>query len=144
MLVPGIMVVATAILLITANHKYSTIVSRIRGLKEARSEISEPGEGLKKGKKIDRIELQLSHLIHRISLVRITILSYSSAIFFFLVVSILLAIRSTFEVNGYHWVVLGFFFSGLLAMLNGIVFAVIEVFKAYRIIQIEISEINHS
>lgn len=140
-LVPGIMVVATAILLITANSKYSAIVKRIRRLKDARFTFSDPDDG---GKQIDRIELQLSHLLHRISLVRITIVSYSAAILLFAIVAILLAIRTSFDVNGYYWLILSFFFSGLLSIVNGIVFSVIEVLKGYRILHIEISEISQS
>ena len=75
-------------------------------------------------------------------MIRITILSYSAALLFFSVTTVLLGVRSTFEVNGYYWVSLGFLFGGLLAIINGVVFSVIEVFKAYRIVHIEISEIT--
>ena len=143
MLVPGIMIIASAILLLTANNKYSTIVTRIRRLKELRADISNGGNEKDEGKQIDRLELQLSHLIHRIALVRITIVSLSSAVLLFSVAAVLIGIRSNLDVNGYFWVSLGFFFGGLLAIINSIVFSVIEVFKGYRIVHIEISEINH-
>jgi hypothetical protein len=93
---------------------------------------------------IDKIELQISHLIHRISMVRITIVSYSAALLFFSVSSVLIGIRSNFLVNGYFWVAIGFFFGGLLGIINGVIFSVIEVFKGYRTVHIEISEINHN
>ena len=141
MLVPGIMIVATAILLISANEKYSNIVSRIRRLKESKSQIQLSGKNANEdGKQIDIIELQLSHLIHRISMVRITIVSFSSAVLLFTVSAVLIGIRPNVNINGYFWVALGFFFGGLMAIINGIVFSVIEVFKGYRIVHIEISE----
>ncbi len=144
MLVPGVMIVAASILLFSTNSKYSTIVNRIRFLKEERIKIIEQDSSSKdKLKHINKIELQMSHLIHRISMVRITIASFSAAILFFTVASVMFGIRSNFELNGYFWVSTSFFFGGLLAIINGVVFSVIEVFKGYRIVLIEISEINY-
>ncbi|MCF8224703.1 MAG: DUF2721 domain-containing protein [Bacteroidales bacterium] len=144
MLVPAIMIVATAILLFSTNDKYSMIVNRIRWLKKERGKISNK-EQFKKDddNRMSNIELQISHLIHRISMVRIIIASYSSALLFFTVCCVLMAVRSDFQINGYYWVTIGFFFAGLLGIINGVVFSVIEVFKGYRIVHIEIKEINY-
>lgn len=143
MLVPGIMIVASSILLFSTNSRYSLVVDRIRILKEERGRnMVLENESGKSMKKIDQIELQISHLMHRISMVRITIVSYSAALLFFAVSGILLGIRTGFEVNGYFWVAISFFFAGLLGIVNGVVFSVIEVFKGYRIVHIEISETN--
>jgi hypothetical protein len=144
MLVPGIMIVASSILLLSTNSRYSLVVDRIRQLKEERiASVSGPVSGKEGMNKIDKIELQISHLIHRISMVRITIVSYSAALLLFAASSVLLGIRSNFEVNSYFWLAISFFFGGLLGIVNGVVFSVIEVFKGYRIVHIEISEINH-
>lgn len=132
---------ASSILLFSTNSRYSAITDRIRMLKSERRQVAEPpGETKNSRNSRDRVELQISHLIHRIYMIRITILSYSAALLFFTVTAVLLGIRSSFEVNGYYWVSLGFLFGGLLAIINGVVFSVIEVFKAYRIVHIEISE----
>jgi len=144
MLVPGIMIVASAILLYSTNSRYSLVVDRIRLLMEERATISRNSSSGKEGiNKLDKIELQISHLIRRISMVRITIVSYSAALLFFSVSCVLIGIRSNFEVNSYFWLAISFFFGGLLGIINGVVFSVIEVFKGYRIVHIEISEINH-
>ena len=143
MLVPGILIVAAAILLFSTNSKYYMVVDRIRLLKQERNELTGNRDLSPEDKKRrNRIELQLSHLIHRISLVRITIVSYSAAVLFFAASCVMLGIRSNFDVNGYFWVSIGFFFGGLLGIINGVVFSVIEIFKGYRIIHIEISDIN--
>ena len=143
MLVPGILIVAAAILLFSTNSKYYMVVDRIRLLKQERNDlISNPDLTREDKKRRNRIELQLSHLIHRISLVRITIVSYSAAVLLFAASCVLLGIRSDFEVNGHFWVSIAFFFGGLLGIINGVVFSVIEIFKGYRIIHIEISDIN--
>jgi len=144
MLVPGIMIVAASILLFSTNSRYSLIVDRIRQLKKERGTIIQDEKPVRPGNNHrDKIELQLSHLIHRISMIRITIVSYSAALLFFAVTCVLISIRSDFEVNGYFWVAIGFFFAGLLGIINGVVFSVIEVFKAYRIVHIEIAEFSH-
>jgi hypothetical protein len=143
LLVPGILIMASSILLFSTNSRYSAIVDRIRLLKAKGQDVPEnTGESSKTRNKRDRIELQISHLIHRIYMIRITIVSYSAALLFFSVTTVLLGVRSTFEVNGYYWVSLSFLFAGLLAIINGVVFSVIEVFKTYRIVHIEISEIT--
>ena len=144
MLVPGIMIVASAILLYSTNSRYSLVVDRIRLLMEERAATaSKTSSGKELMSKLDKIELQISHLIRRISMVRITIVSYSAALLFFSVSCVLIGIRSNFEVNSYFWVAISFFFGGLLGIINGVVFSVIEVFKGYRIVHIEISELNH-
>ncbi|HKK62202.1 MAG TPA: DUF2721 domain-containing protein [Bacteroidales bacterium] len=144
MLVPAVMIIATAILIFSTNDKYSMIVNRIRLLKSESMRIGDyTVEKAEDKKRISNIELQISHLIHRISMVRIIILSYSTALVFFTVSAVLLAVRTDFQINGYYWVTIGFFFGGLLAILNGVVFSVIEIFKGYRIVQLEISEINY-
>ena len=145
MLVPGVMIIAVSILLFSTNSRYSLVVDRIRFLKAERAESLDKTASGKEGmNKIDKIELQISHLIHRISMVRITIVSYSAALLFFVVSCVLIGIRSNLEVNSYFWVAISFFFGGLLGIVNGVVFSVIEVFKGYRIVHIEISEINHN
>lgn len=144
MLVPGVMIVAASILLLSSNSKYSSIVNRIRLLHDERVGICDQSENNKQiFNQVDKVELQISHLIHRISMVRITIVSFSAAVLFFTVSAVLMGIRSNFDINGYFWLTLSFFFGGLIAIINGVVFSVIEVFKGYRIVGIEISGINH-
>lgn len=141
LLVPGILIMASSILLFSTNSRYASIVDRIRMLKSDRVQVPEvTGQNGNARNRRDTIELQIIHLIHRIYMIRITIVSYSAALLFFSVTSVLLGVRSSFEVNGYYWVTLSFLFGGLLAIINGVVFSVIEVFKAHRIIHIEISE----
>ena len=142
MLVPGILIIAASILLFSTNSKYTLVVNRIQLLKEERGKIINGEYSTTESQSLDKIELKLSHLIHRISMVLITTVSYSSAILLFAVSCVLLGIRSNFEVNGYFWVTISLFFGGLLAIINGVVFSVIEVFKAYRIVHIEMLDIK--
>ena len=141
MLVPGILIVSAAILLFSTNSKYSLIVNRIRFLKEEKGKLPSSEKTEKqRANLLSNIELQLHHLIHRISLVRVIIVSYSSAMLFFVVAAILTSIRQNPQIDGFFWVSMGFVFGGLLGVVNGVVFSVIEMFKGYRIVKIEISE----
>lgn len=142
LLAPGIMITASSLLLLGMNNKYSLIVNRIRLLKEEKRKLfDEEGNSDEKSNRISNIELQISHLIHRISMVRNTVFSYSASIVMFIVSCVLIGINIDNELNTIYWISLGFFYTGLAAVLTGIVFAAIEVWKGYRIVRIEISEI---
>jgi hypothetical protein len=41
----------------------------------------------------------------------------------------------------FDWLIVAFFYAGMFAVFVGIVFAAIEVWKGYRIVKIEISEV---
>lgn len=145
MLLPGTLIISTAILLFSTNSKYSLIVNRIRTLKEEKSVLISGGDKEEQNAtSISNIELQLHHLIQRISMVRITIVSYSAAMVFFVVSCVLISIRITPSIDGYYYVTLSFIFAGLSAIINGVVFSVIEMFKGYRIVRLEISEIYYN
>ncbi len=142
MLAPGIMILACGILLLGMNNKYSLIVNRIRFLKEEKQKLYGQNETNDiKSNRISNIELQISHLIHRISMVRNAVISYSGAIGLFIVSAILIGIKTNVALGGFYWIILAFFFAGMLSILTGIIFASIEVWKGYRIVRIEISEI---
>ena len=142
MLAPGIMIIASALLLLSINSKYSTIVNRIRQLKEEKRKLYEKqGVNDTESNRVSNIELQISHLIHRISMVKFAVFGYSGAITMFIISAILIGIKTNVEINAFYWVILGFFYAGLSLIITGIVFAAIEVGKGYRIVRIEISEV---
>ena len=41
----------------------------------------------------------------------------------------------------FDWLIVAFFYAGMFAVFVGIIFAAIEVWKGYRIVKIEISEV---
>lgn len=142
MLAPGIMIIACGLLLLGINNKYSTIVDRIRLLKDEKRKLyGKNGINDAESNRISNIELQISHLIHRISMVKFAVFSYSGAITMFVVSGILIGLKINIEINAFYWIILGFFFAGMSLIITGIVFAAIEVGKASRIVKIEISEV---
>lgn len=141
MLAPGIMISACGLLLLGMNNKYSLIVNRIRLLKEEERKLyAKKDHNDLENSRINNIDLQISHLIHRISMVRNAVFSYSVAVALFIVSCILIGIKTNVDFGGFYWIILAFFYAGMMAVFTGIIFAAIEVWKGYRIVRIEISE----
>lgn len=142
MLAPGLMISACGLLLLGMNNKYSLVVNRIRLLNEEKRKIFHQKEKDEiDSSRLSNIELQISHLIGRISLVRNAVFSYSLAVALFIVSSVLIGVTISQRTPGFDWLIVAFFYAGMFAVFLGIIFAAIEVWKGYRIVKIEISEI---
>jgi len=142
MLAPGMMISACGLLLLGMNNKYGLVVNRIRLLnEEKRNLFHQESMDESESSRVNNIELQLSHLIKRISLVRNAVFSYSLAVALFIVSSVLIGITINKNTPAFDWLIVAFFYAGMFAVFVGIVFAGIEVWKGYRIVKIEISEI---
>ena len=142
MLAPGLMISACGLLLLGMNNKYSLVVTRIRLLNEEKRKIFHQDKiNEDDSNRLSNIELQISHLIGRISLVRNGVFSYSLAVALFIVSSVLIGITINTRTPTFDWLIVAFFYAGMFAVFIGIIFAAIEVWKGYRIVKIEISEV---
>jgi hypothetical protein len=142
MLAPGLMISACGLLLLGMNNKYSLVVNRIRLLNEEKRKIfHQDSIDEIESNRLSNIELQISHLIERIFLVRNAVFSYSMAVAFFIVSSVLIGITINRHTSGFDWLIVAFFYAGMFTVFVGIIFAAIEVWKGYRIVKIEISEV---
>lgn len=142
MLAPGLMISACGLLLLGMNNKYSLVVNRIRLLNEEKRKVFHQDKiDENDSNRLSNIELQISHLIERISLVRNAVFSYSMAVALFIVSSVLIGLTINSRPSAFDWLIVAFFYAGMLAVFVGIVFAAIEVWKGYRIVKIEISEV---
>ncbi len=142
MLAPGLMISACGLLLLGMNNKYSLVVNRIRLLNEEKRKVfHQESVDENDSNRLSNIELQISHLIGRISLVRNAVFSYSLAVALFIVSSVLIGITINKKTPTFDWLIVAFFYAGMFAVFLGVVFAAIEVWKGYRIVKIEISEI---
>lgn len=143
MLAPGLMISACGLLLLGMNNKYSLVVNRIRLLTEEKRKIfHQDSIDEIDSNRLSNIELQISHLIGRISLVRNAVFSYSMGVALFIVSSVLIGITINSETPSFNWLIVAFFYAGMFAVFVGIIFAAIEVWKGYRIVKIEISEVH--
>ena len=142
MLAPGLMISACGLLLLGMNSKYSLVVNRIRLLNEEKRKVfHQKSIDENDSNRLSNIELQISHLIGRISLVRNAVFSYSLAVALFIVSSTLIGVTINKNSSAFDWLIVAFFYAGMFAVFLGVVFAAIEVWKGYRIVKIEISEI---
>ncbi len=143
MLAPGLMISACGLLLLGMNNKYSLVVNRIRLLTEEKRKIfHQDNIDESDSNRLSNIELQISHLIGRISLVRNAVFSYSLGVAFFMASSVLIGITINTKTPSFDWLIVAFFYAGMFAVIVGIIFAAIEVWKGYRIVKIEISEVH--
>jgi len=143
MLAPGIMISACGLLLLGMNNKYSLVVNRIRLLNEERRRLRTEEEVVSNKKKRHKsIELQISKLSYRIFLIRNAVFSYSLAVAFFIIASLLIGLNQINSVSGLNWAVISAFLVGMLFVLSGVIFAAIEVWKGFKIVQIEIRDLS--
>jgi len=143
MLAPGLMISACGLLLLGMNNKYSLVVNRIRLLTEEKRKIFHQANiDETDSNRLSNIELQISHLIGRISLVRNAVFSYSLGVALFIVSSVLIGVTINKPTVTFDWLIMAFFYAGMFAVFVGIIFAAIEVWKGYRIVKIEISEVH--
>ncbi len=142
MLAPGLMISACGLLLLGMNNKYSLVVNRIRLLNEEKRKVFHQEKiDENDSNRLSNLELQISHLIERISLVRNAVFSYSLAVALFIVSSVLIGLTFNKSASAFDWLIVAFFYAAMFAVFVGIVFAAIEVWKGYRIVKIEISEV---
>lgn len=138
MLAPGIMISACGLLLLGMNNKYSLVVNRIRLLNEERRKLRyQDSENQIRHKSID---LQITKLNYRIWLVRNAVFSYSLAVALFILSSFLIGLHHVNDLHGFSWPVILTFLAGMICVFAGIVFAALEVWKGFKIVQIEIED----
>jgi hypothetical protein len=143
MLAPGIMISACGLLLLGMNNKYSLVVNRIRLLNAERRKIliENTGDGKFKKHHIS-IDAQIEQLAFRVILVRNAVFSYSLAVAFFIVASLLIGLNQLSGKPGLGWAVIIMFLTGMIFVFAGVVFAAIETWKGYKIIKIEIGDLS--
>jgi hypothetical protein len=142
MLAPGIMISACGLLLLGMNNKYSLVVNRIRLLNEERRKLRNLEKKVNKNKRHKSIELQISKLSFRIQLIRNAVFSYSLAVGFFIIASLLIGLQQVNSFERLTWAVIVSFLAGMFFVFAGVVFAAIEVWKGFKIVQIEIRDLT--
>jgi len=145
MLAPGLMISACGLLLLGMNNKYSIVVARIRILDDEIRRYKNASLELKltdieKFRK-ENISQQVGKLYGRIRIIRNAVIFYSLAVAFFILSSLLIGYRLITETESIM-LVLFFFLTGMLSVLIGVSYAVIEMIKAYQIVGIEIKSMK--
>jgi Protein of unknown function (DUF2721) len=141
MLAPGLMISACGLLLLGMNNKYSLVVNRIRLLNEERRRFRHEKQQEKNLERYHKsIDLQIEKLSQRISLIRNAVFSYSIAVAFFILSSLMIGINQYSHTGSINWLVILTFLVGMLFVFSGIVYAAFEVWRGYQIVCIEIED----
>lgn len=140
MLAPGIMISACGLLLLGMNNKYSLVVNRIRLLKEERRKTKHEAQGNEKYH--SSVDLQIKKLFYRIALIRNAVFSYSVAVAFFILTSLLIGFNNIGFSDSFNAMVITSFLIGMIFLLTGVLFAATEVWKGYKIVKIEIEDLS--
>lgn len=138
MLAPGLMISACGLLLLGMNNKYSIIVNRIRLLNEEKRKLRRSEKSAGEKSRIESIILQNNKLYTRFKLVRNAVFSYSIAVVCFIIASILIGLKYLVQSVDAATMALIFFLMGITSVLLGIIFASIELWKGYKIVEIEV------
>lgn len=142
-LAPALGISAVGLLLLGLSTRYSTIVNRIRLLTDEKRrfarQIAEKGElPYPDSSRFMSIRNQTGELLIRHRLVRNAILAMQAAIGLFVLASVLICLN-LFVANGWVEVLpLMAFIVGMIALLIGVIFAALEVYRSSKIILIEV------
>lgn len=146
MLAPAVMISACGLLLLGMNSKYSLVIDRIRALLlEKRSHVGNASDP-EYAARLAVIDQQLSEFRTRVQMVRNAVVGYLVAVACFILTS--------FAIGVQQWVALSYlslfavvcFMIGMLAVLVGASFAVLDAWTGYKVIMIEMNEdrVTHS
>ena len=145
MLAPGLMISACGLLLLGMNNKYSIVVARIRILddeiRKYKKNLPEAQLSALEKFRMENISLQVGKLYIRIRIIRNAVIFYSLAVAFFILSSLLIGYRLITETESLS-LVLFFFLTGMLSVFVGVLYAVLEMIKAYQIVGIEVKSMK--
>jgi len=137
MIVPGVMVSACALLLLGMNNKFSSIINRIRLLKDEERRIDRGLIADPKGERKESIDAQLPLLMDRLKLVRNTVTAYSMGIVLFILSSFLLGLRFVVVTKITEAGIIFTFLGGMVCVLTGAIDNAIEARRGFEVARIE-------
>jgi hypothetical protein len=144
MLSPAVMISGCALLLISSNGRYTTVLERIRfmiGERRRILAIDAAGEALPVGSmNPESAWRQINSLSVRLKYVKSSILSYTTAISLFVAASLLTGIALVSGSIAIQYISTAAFLAGMLTVFVGAAFGVLESRKGYNIVQLEIKE----
>jgi hypothetical protein len=143
LLAPALGISAVGLLLLSLNNRYSIIINRIRLLNEERRKFvrmlqKEGSLEYSDNNRFMNITKQTEELLVRSRLVRNAILSLQAAMAMFVLTSVAIAVMLITPVGWSGTMTVGIFVLGMLCVLVGILFAVSEVRRSYKIVLLEV------
>lgn len=142
-LAPALGISATALLMLGLSNKYSAMITRLRQLNEERSKyitiLTGKGElNYHENIRYISVRKQIGILFDRCKYIKNAILLLQSSVIMFVLTSVTIGISLFFPGKFIEILPLILFITGMLLVLVGILFSSHEVYKSYKIIEIEI------
>lgn len=141
-LAPALGISAVGLLLLGLNNRYSLIISRIRQLNDEKRRFTqrlvEKAElSYAENSRFMSIRQQSEELFARSKYVRNAILSLQTSIGLFVLSSVAIGLSIVIETQIFRLVPLFLFILGMVVVFVGIVYAAIDVYRAYHIVLLE-------
>ena len=139
---PAVMIDACGLLLLGISNRYSMILTRVRTLNEEKRRIAlrlaERSSSSEETIRLESIARQIDRLLVRARYARNAVLSYLGGVGLFILTSLL--IGADFFVGAFelHDAILGAFLGGIVAMLSGVVYGILDTRKAYEVIRYDV------
>ena len=144
-LAPALGISAVGLLLLGLNNRYSAIISRIRVLNDEKRRfhkgIVEKNElSFSESSRFMSIRQQIEELFTRCMLVRNSILALQAAIGLFVLTSLIIGMSLFIPNDAFRSVALILFMFGMVGVFLGIVYAAIDIYRAYHVVLLEMRE----
>ena len=142
-LAPALGISATALLLLSLQNRYSSIINRIRLLNEERRRYSHKlveKSSLDYDENVRHISVlnQIQKMLERCRDVRNAILCIQGSILLFVFTSVLIAFNLFVSWSWLPYLPMLVFVSGMVMVLAGVLFSARDVLNSYRITEIEV------
>ncbi len=141
-LAPALGISAVGLLLLGLNNRYSLIISRIRQMNDekrrfAQRLLEKTELSYMENSRFMSIRQQSEELFARSRIVRNAILSLQTSIGLFVLSSVAIGLSMVIETEMFRLVPLFLFILGMAVVFVGIVYAAIDVYRAYHIVLLE-------
>ncbi|MBI5216495.1 MAG: DUF2721 domain-containing protein [Ignavibacteriae bacterium] len=141
-LAPALGISAVGLLLLGLNNRYSLIISRIRQLNDEKRRFTqrllEKTElSYMENSRFMSIRQQSEELFARSKIVRNAILSLQTSIGLFVLSSVAIGLSMVIEAEVFRLVPLFLFILGMIVVFIGILYAALDVYRAYHIVLLE-------
>ena len=137
MIVHGVMVSACALLLLGMSNQYSTIINRIRLLKEEERQIDDNASADSNGERKENIAAQIPLLMARLRLVRNTVTAYTTGIVLFILSSFFMGLQFATDSKIVPAGIICAFLAGMGCVLVGVINNAISARRGFEVIRIE-------
>ncbi len=140
---PALMISGTGLLLLGLNNRYSSQINRIRLLNDEKRRLVRAQEARAEIDYLETVRLesvvrQITSLFHRSNLLRRAIFFHYIGILLYILTSLIIGLHLIWTGAFVESLPLVIFFIGLASSMSGVVFAIMEVSAAHKVLHLEI------